>query len=69
MEANAKPYFERLTSLYQIALLVDALDDTSAAWINPALGYLKATYAPDPMLQKVTPLSTEEVERLLAWDI
>lgn len=69
MEANAKPYFERLTSLYQIALLVEALDDTSAAWINPALGYLKTTYAPDPKLQKTTPLSTEEVERLIAWNI
>lgn len=67
MEASAKVFFEKLTSLYQISLLIENLDDESAAWIQPALDYLKNAYAPSAELKQVTPLSTDAVKGLVAW--
>lgn len=67
MEASAKVFFEKLTSLYQISLLIDNLDEESATWILPALDYLKGTYAPSTELKQVSPLSIEAVKGLIAW--
>jgi acyl-CoA dehydrogenase len=67
MEASAKPFFEKLTNLYQISLLIDNLDDESRLWIQPALDYLVSAYAPKEGLGEVKVLSVEEVERLLGW--
>lgn len=67
MEASAKPFFEKLTSLYQISLLIDALNEESKVWILPALNYLIGKYSPSK-LKDVKPLSVEEVKGLLAWD-
>jgi len=67
MEASAKPFFEKLTSLYQLSLLIDNLDEESKAWILPALSYLKEKYAPSE-LSEVKPLSTDEVKGLIAWE-
>lgn len=68
MEATAKVFFEKLTSLYQISLLVDALDEGSKAWIEPALKYLTDAYVGGG-LKAVKPLSVEEVKGLVAWDV
>ena len=67
MEATARVFFEKLTSLYQISLLVDALDDTSRAWIAPALKYLVNKYGGDE-LKAVQPLSAAEVAGLIGWE-
>ena len=67
MEATARVFFEKLTSLYQISLLIDALDDTSRAWIAPALKYLVNKYGGDE-LKAVQPLSVEEVAGLIGWE-
>ena len=67
MEATARVFFEKLTSLYQISLLIDALDDTSRAWIAPALKYLVNKYGGDE-LKTVQPLSVEEVAGLIGWE-
>lgn len=67
MEASAKPFFEKLTSLYQISLLIDNLNDESKAWVLPALNYLKETYTPSE-LAEVMPLSSDEVKGLIAWE-
>lgn len=69
MEASAKPFFEKLTLLYQIVLLVEARDDESSAWIDPALQYLKQAYSPAGSLVTVEPLSVEQVEQLIGWVI
>ncbi|MDB5282937.1 MAG: acyl-CoA dehydrogenase protein [Bacteroidota bacterium] len=68
MEASAKIFFEKLTSLYQISLLTDALNDESKQWILPALNYLKEKFNPS-VLHEVKPLSVEEVHGLIAWEI
>ena len=67
MESSAKLFFEKLTSLYQISLLIDALNDESKEWILPALTYLKEKFALTG-LQKVKPLSVAEVKGLIAWE-
>lgn len=67
MEASAKPFFERLTTLYQISVLLDNLNNESAAWINPSVQFLKERLAP-ATLSEVKPLTVEEVKGLLAWD-
>jgi len=67
MEASAKPFFENLTSLFQLSLLIDNLNEESTQWILPALNYLKEKYSPAE-LKEVTPLSTDEVKNLIAWD-
>ncbi len=68
MEASAKPFFERLTSLYQISVLIDNLNDESATWINPSITYLKDKYTANG-LSAVKPLSVEEVRNMVAWEI
>ncbi|MES2286174.1 MAG: acyl-CoA dehydrogenase family protein [Bacteroidota bacterium] len=67
MEASAKPFFEKLTSLYQISLLIDDLNEESKAWVLPALNYLKERYTPSE-LTEVVPLSSDEVKGLIAWE-
>ena len=65
MEASAKPFFEKLTSLYQLSLLINNLNEESKIWILPALNYLKQKYIPSEVTE-ITPLSTEEVKGLIA---
>ncbi|CAN5383361.1 acyl-CoA dehydrogenase family protein [soil metagenome] len=69
MEASAKMFFEKLTSLYQISLLIENLDAESKVWIQPALDYLLNTYAPNSELKQVKPLSVEQVQGLVAWKV
>ncbi len=67
MEASAKPFFEKLTSLFQLSLLLDNLNEESKAWILPAFNFLKEKYAPSE-LKVIVPLSVDEVKNLIAWD-
>ncbi len=66
MELTAKPMFKRLTQLYQIAVLLEFRDNTSKAWIDPAIGFLiNSIHPPKLGLQKT--LHKEEVAQLIAW--
>ena len=67
MEASAKIFFEQLTSLYQISLLIEAMNSTNKTWIEPALNYLTEHYN-SPGLKANKPLSVNEVKGLIAWD-
>jgi hypothetical protein len=67
MEATTKPLFEKLTSLYQISLLVDAPNNESKHWLLPAIDYLKSKYEP-AVLKEQKPLSVEEVRSLIEWE-
>lgn len=67
MEASAKPFFEKLTSLFQISLLSDNLNEESKNWILPSINFLKKKYSPGE-LQEVKPLSAGEVKGLIAWE-
>lgn len=67
VEASAKPFFEKLTSLYQIALLTDNLNEESQQWILPSLNLLKSKYTPSELVE-VIPLSVQEVKGLIGWE-
>jgi acyl-CoA dehydrogenase len=67
MEATARVFFDKLTSLYQVSLLVDALNEGSKAWIEPALKFLTDQYTGSG-LNAVKPLSVEEVKGLVGWE-
>lgn len=66
-EASARLFFEKVITLYQMALLMEELNPESNAWILPALVYLKEKYAPSATLQATKPLTVEEVAGLIAW--
>ena len=67
MEYSAKSLFEKLTNLYQMALLLGALNEESQTWITPALDYLKNKYDTSELKAK-EPLSAEEVKQLIGWE-
>ena len=67
MEASAKLLFEKLTSLYQISLLINNLNEESRPWIIPALNWLTEKYSPST-LKEVQPLSVEAVKGLIGWE-
>ncbi|MBI4929823.1 MAG: acyl-CoA dehydrogenase family protein [Bacteroidetes bacterium] len=67
-EASAQLFFEKLTSLYQISLLIDNLNEESKQWILPSLKFLKEKYQSTDELKEVKPLSAEEVKQLIAWE-
>ncbi len=69
MEASAKVFFEKLTALYQISLLIDNLDANTSVWIQPALNYLISVYTPSADLKQVKVLSVEEVKGLVGWKV
>jgi acyl-CoA dehydrogenase len=67
MEASARLFFDKLTSLFQISLLVDALNDESRLWIAPSLSFLKERYLSEG-LKPIKPLSVAEVKGLIGWE-
>jgi acyl-CoA dehydrogenase len=68
LEATAKLFFDKVTSLYQIALLIDALDEESKTWIVPAIEFLKNKYGPGG-LHIVKPLTVNQVKDIVGWVI
>ena len=66
-ESSSKLFFEKLTSLFQISLLIDNLNEESKLWILPALNFLKEQYSPSE-LKIVNPLSVDEIKGLIAWE-
>ncbi|MDZ7715071.1 MAG: acyl-CoA dehydrogenase family protein [Balneolaceae bacterium] len=66
IEATAKPLFEELILLYQMALMIEEKDDTSKAWINPALQFMASEFDGEIGIEE--PISLQEVENLIAWD-
>jgi Flp pilus assembly CpaF family ATPase len=68
MEATAKLFFEKLTSLFQVALLLDAMDEESKEWIVPALDFLISKYEQGG-LHVVKPLAVKQVKDMMGWVI
>jgi len=67
MEMTGKKLFEQLTSLYQMALMINACDETSEAWVKPSLDYFRNQK--NNSLAPETPLSAAVVKNLIAWAI
>jgi len=66
IEASAKPLFEELIHLYQIALIVEEKDRSNAGWMKPALDYLVSELNNGLTIRK--PLVLEEIQTLIGWE-
>lgn len=66
IEATAQKLFERLTILYQIALLFHYNDSQSNDWIRPALDYYLYALQADSFAQPQVP-TQEIIENLMGW--
>lgn len=70
MQSNAKPFFEKLTTIYQIGLMIKNLDEISKGWIEPALNYfIKNLLERSSELEMTHTLSEQEIANLIAWEI
>jgi acyl-CoA dehydrogenase len=67
-EATAKLFFNKTTSLFQIALLIEALDEQSKEWIIPAINFLKEKFS-STGLKIIHPLSSDAVKKMMGWEI
>jgi len=66
IELSAKFLFEKMSSLYQIAMLQQYKDEQSQSWINPAMQYLIQNLQ-KKTLSLQTPLDKETVIQMMAW--
>ena len=66
MQLRAKHTFESLTRLYQMSLLIQNTNETSATWTLPALDFLKYRHSGT---SRNKTLSVEEVGQLIGWQI
>jgi acyl-CoA dehydrogenase len=66
LELLSKYFFEDLTTLFQLTLILNVRDDENAAWINPAALFLKQHLAKQSNRQLFT---VEEIEGLIGWKI
>lgn len=66
MELNAKYFFEELTTLYQLSIVLLQVDEENKAWTLPTAQFLKGKL--ESRSNKVL-LSVEEIKDLIAWEI
>ena len=67
LELTAKFVFEELTSLYQIAVLMEYKDSESEKWINSAVSFLLEKQENKSFKLPKT-LDKEAIKDLLAWE-
>lgn len=69
MQANAKPFFEHLTTVYQMSVMIRNLDKVSQQWILPALSYFNENILQgSSTLIKKKVLSETELDQLVGWE-
>lgn len=69
-QVNAKPFFERLTTVFQMSLMIKNSDEVSKEWIAPALKYFETNLLRrSPELQQRSVVSRETIEQLIAWQL
>ncbi|MFZ6050563.1 acyl-CoA dehydrogenase family protein [Halocola ammonii] len=68
MQINAPQFFEKLTTVFQISLLVKNTDEESKVWTAPAIDYLSETIKNVELREESVP-SIEEIEKLMAWKV
>lgn len=68
MQYNAPVFFNRLTLLFQMSVMIKGFDNASKNWIAPTLQYLRCQVEGGDLTSEDVP-SKEVVEGLLAWKI
>jgi alkylation response protein AidB-like acyl-CoA dehydrogenase len=69
MEASAKPFYEKLTELYQLALLLANFNEGNKKWTRSAFDYLKNAYNNSNELSARQPLSVNDVKDMVGWEM
>mgnify|MGYP000114906131 CR=1 FL=1 len=67
IQASAPLFFDRLTNLYQVAILVNEKNDENQKWINPALSFLANRY--ENKLKITSEISSDTIHELIGWKI
>jgi alkylation response protein AidB-like acyl-CoA dehydrogenase len=66
LELHAKYFFEKLTTLYQLSLILKNTDERNKAWMGPTAEFLKSKLEKDKNLKVRT---VEDIKGLMAWEI
>ncbi len=66
IEASAKPIFEELIKVYQMALMVEERDEENRSWYDPALRYFASTL--ESNLEIRDPVDYNTVKDAIAWN-
>jgi acyl-CoA dehydrogenase len=66
LELHAKYFFEKLTTLYQLSLILENTAEGNKAWMGPTAEFLKSKLEKDENLKVRT---VKEIKGLMAWDI
>jgi phage tail tape-measure protein len=66
IESTAKPLFQELIHLYQMALMVEEKDADNEKWIEPALNYMASVF--DNQLKLEEALKPGDIQELIGWD-
>ena len=66
IESTAKPLFQELIHLYQMALMVEEKDADNEKWIEPALNYMASVF--DNQLKLEEALKPSDIQELIGWD-
>lgn len=67
VQVNAKPFFESLTQLYQMTLLIQNKDETSEKWIAPALSYFDRKIKGQKGYHLQSSPSIETIRDMMGW--
>lgn len=68
MQRKSKYFFEDLTTLYQIAILLKNKDEVSTSWISPSIDFLACMLLHKSRLKKEQ-LNDKEIKELIAWEV
>jgi len=66
IEASAKPLFEELIHLYQMALIIEETDPANQYWMKPALDFLATDF--NTGLKVENPPGLQEIRGLIGWE-
>lgn len=66
LELHAKYFFEKLTTLFQLSLILDNWEDTNEAWMKPTAEFLKMSLEKKESVQV---RDVESIKGLMAWEI
>ncbi|WNK20987.1 acyl-CoA dehydrogenase family protein [Halomonas piscis] len=66
MQYNAPAFFNRLTRLFQMSVMIEARDGANERWIDPALRVLRRQGEGETLAPEAVP-SREVIEDMLAW--
>ncbi|MGM0581407.1 MAG: acyl-CoA dehydrogenase family protein [Bacteroidota bacterium] len=66
LELHAKYFFEKLTTLFQLSLILDNWQDSNEAWMKPTAEFLKLKLGREEILKV---WNVKEIKGLMGWEL